>query len=105
MAKKLPSRYEKFRKDFPKTLKAYETLGITCLKAGPLTRRECELVKLGVAVGAGLEGAVHAHVRRAREAGARPAEIRHAILMATTTVGFPRMMAALSWADDVLDNK
>jgi alkylhydroperoxidase/carboxymuconolactone decarboxylase family protein YurZ len=45
---------------------------------------------------------VHAHVRRARDAGASADDIRHAIRLATTTVGFPTMMSALSWADDVL---
>ena len=35
------------------------------------------------------------------EAGATIDECRHAILLATTTIGFPAMMAALSWAEDV----
>jgi alkylhydroperoxidase/carboxymuconolactone decarboxylase family protein YurZ len=56
-------------------------------------------------VGARLEGAVHAHVRRALDAGAKPDEIRHAIRLAVTTVGFPTMMSALSWANDVLEGK
>ena len=102
MKRKLPSRYEKFRKDFPAVMDAYEKLGKNCIGAGPLSKKECALVKLGIAVGAGHEGAVHAHTRRALEAGIKPSEIKHAVLMATTTIGFPRMMAALSWADDVL---
>lgn len=105
MAKKLPSRYEKFGKDFPKVLEAYEKLGDNCLSAGPLGKKDCALIKLGIALGAGMEGAVHAHTRKSLAAGASPAEIRHAILLATTTVGFPRMMSALSWADDILCDK
>src|ERR1700758_4380971 len=86
----------------PRIIEAYETLGDATLEDGPLDRRTAELVKLGIAVGARLEGAVHAHVRRARDAGATPEDIRHAIRLATTTVGFPTMMSALSWANDVL---
>jgi AhpD family alkylhydroperoxidase len=71
----------------------------------PLDRKTVELVKLGIAVGGRLEGAVHAHVRRARDHGASPEEIRHAIRLALTTVGFPTMMSALSWANDVLAGK
>jgi len=63
------------------------------------------LVKLGIATGAGLEGAVHSHTRRALAEGIAPEEIRHAVLLAMTTVGFPRMMAALSWVNDLLESE
>jgi alkylhydroperoxidase/carboxymuconolactone decarboxylase family protein YurZ len=55
-----------------------------------------------LAAGARLEGAVHSHCRRALEAGITPEEIRHAIVLSVTTVGFPSMMATLSWVDDIL---
>ncbi len=105
MEKKLPSAYRRFAADHPRVIEAYETLGEATLTDGPLDRKTCELVKLGLAVGARLEGAVHAHVRRAREAGATADEIRHAIRLATTTLGFPSMMSALSWTNDVLEGK
>jgi alkylhydroperoxidase/carboxymuconolactone decarboxylase family protein YurZ len=60
-------------------------------------------VKLALAVGARLEGAVHSHTRRAVEAGCSADEIRHVILLSTTTIGFPSMMATFSWVDDVLE--
>jgi AhpD family alkylhydroperoxidase len=102
MEKKLPSAYRRFASDHPRIIQAYEALGEATISDGPLDRRTAELVKLGIAIGAGLEGAVHAHVRRARDAGASADEIRHAVRLALTTVGFPSMMAALSWANDVL---
>jgi 4-carboxymuconolactone decarboxylase len=102
MAKKLPSAYRRFATDHPRVIEAYEALGDAILEDGPLDRRTAELVKLGIAIGARLEGAVHAHVRRAQDAGATADDIRHAIRLATTTVGFPSMMSALSWANDVL---
>ena len=103
MEKKLPSAYRRFATENPRVIQAYEALGDATLADGPLDRKHAELIKIGIAVGARLEGAVHAHVRRAGDAGATPDEIRHAIRLATTTVGFPTMMAALAWANDVLD--
>ena len=66
--------------------------------AGPLDEKTCLLIKIGVSLGAGLESAVKSHVRRATEAGATEAEIEQAILLAMTTAGFPRTVAAWSWA-------
>ena len=102
MEKKLPSAYRRFGADHPRIIGAYEALGEATLGDGPLDRKTAELVKLGIAIGARLEGAVHAHVRRARDAGATADDIRHAIRLALTTIGFPSMMSALSWANDVL---
>jgi alkylhydroperoxidase/carboxymuconolactone decarboxylase family protein YurZ len=39
-------------------------------------------------------------VRRATEAGASEAEIEQAIVLAMNTVGFPRTVAAWSWAHE-----
>ena len=102
MEKTLPSAYQRFATEHPELIEIYERLGDETLREGPLDRKSAELVKLGIAIGGRLEGAVHAHVRRAREAGASAEEIRHAIRLALTTVGFPTMMSALSWANDVL---
>jgi alkylhydroperoxidase/carboxymuconolactone decarboxylase family protein YurZ len=103
MEKKLPSAYRRFVTDQPRIGEAYERLSEATLTDGPLDRRQAELVKLGIAVGARLEGAAHAHVRRALEAGASADEIRHAVRLALTTIGFPAMMTALAWANDVLE--
>ena len=100
--KKLPSFYRKFAADQPRIAKAYEALSEACLSEGPLDRKTAELVKIGLTVGAGLEGGLHSHVRRAVEAGASAEEIRHAIRLALTTLGFPAMMRALALANDVL---
>jgi len=39
---------------------------------------------------------------RARKAGAKPEEIRHAVIVLTSTIGYPTVAAALSWIDDVV---
>ncbi len=100
---KLPGRFLRFQKEFPKVFAAYDSLGNATAEAGPLDAKTRALVKLAIAVGSQLEGAIHSHVRRAVEAGCVPEEIRHVILMATTTLGFPAMMKALTCAEDVLN--
>jgi 4-carboxymuconolactone decarboxylase len=71
--------------------------------AGPLDRKTRELVKIGIAIGAGQEGATHSHVRKALDAGATPDELKHAAMQALTTIGFPNMMRGLAWVEEVLD--
>ncbi|MBS1994172.1 MAG: carboxymuconolactone decarboxylase family protein [Cyanobacteria bacterium SZAS LIN-3] len=100
---KLPSRFVNFQKSYPDLFAAYDELGKQASSAGPLDRKQMALVKLGVAAGAKMEGAVHSHCRRALEAGLTPDEIRHAILLTVTTLGFPSMMACLSWVDETIE--
>lgn len=102
---KLPKRYTEFLNNYPDVGAAYTALGEAVSNAGPLDAKTRELVKIGVSVGARMESAVRSHTRRALEAGATPEEVRHAALQATTTVGFPNMMAGLSWVDEVLASR
>ncbi len=97
-----PRAYESFKENYPSVGTAYEQLGEACHAAGPLDWKTRELAKLGIAIGAGLESAAHAHVRLALEAGAEADELRHVAVLATTTVGFPSARRALAWIDDVL---
>jgi alkylhydroperoxidase/carboxymuconolactone decarboxylase family protein YurZ len=98
----LPDVYKEFIKQYPEINNAYDSLANACHKAGPLDKKTRRLVKLGMAVGLNSEGGVRSHVRRAIEEGITPDEIRHAILMAFTTCGFPLMVAAYKWADEVI---
>jgi alkylhydroperoxidase/carboxymuconolactone decarboxylase family protein YurZ len=100
--KKLPARYIDFQKKYPGVFEAFDALGKATAEAGPLSGKTRALVKLALAVGVQLEGAVHSHTRRALEAGCSPEEIRHVALLGTTTLGFPSMIKTLSWVDDVL---
>ena len=102
---KPPSRFQKFGRKYPTVMRAYEALGEATQQGGPLDAKTRALVKLALAVGSGREGAVHSHTRRALDAGCNPGEIRHAVLLATTTLGFPGMMAAMTWVDDILGAK
>ncbi len=97
-----PSFYMSFKNKYVDLAAAYENLGKECQKAGPLNSRERALAKLAIAIGAGLEGAVHSHTRRALDAGVSSDEIRHTVFLSMTTIGFPSMMKALAWIEDVL---
>jgi 4-carboxymuconolactone decarboxylase len=99
---KLPEAFETFRKRYPSVYKAYEALGGAAHEAGPLDQKTRELVKLGMAIGGRLEGAVRSHAHRAREAGATPEELEQVILLAVTTSGFPTAVAAFSWVEELL---
>ncbi len=99
---KLPGRYQQFRDEFPQISRAYDEASRLTSEAGPLDEKTVQLVKLGMAIALGQEGAVQSHARRALDAGATREELRHIGLLALTTAGFPRMMAGLSWIDDVV---
>jgi 4-carboxymuconolactone decarboxylase len=100
--KNLPKAFVAFGKRHGEVAGAYEALASACHEAGPLTERERSLVKLAIAVGMRHEGAVHAQVRKGLETGIEPEAMRHVALLALTTMGFPNMMAALTWMDDLL---
>ncbi len=102
---KPPKRFQKFSADYPEVASAYEELGNAVHGSGPLDKKTRALIKIGISTGAGLEGAVHSHVRKALEAGVSPEEIRHAALLALPTIGLPPMMSAMSWVEDELSGK
>ncbi len=105
MKTKLPDHPASFARQHPEVWAAFEKLADQCHKGGPLDAKTRRLVKLGIALGASSEGGVHAHVRNALAEGITPAELRHVVLLALTTIGFPGTMAALAWVEDVLQRK
>lgn len=100
--RRIPKRFLLFQKDYPAVFKAYDELGSAFMDAGPLDAKQRALVKLGIAIGMKQEGTVHRHARRALQTGCTDEELRHAAPQAATTLGFPSMMAVMSWIDDVL---
>lgn len=103
MSSSIPKRYLDLKTRHRAVMEAYEKMGAACADAGPLSERERALVKIGISTGARLEGGLHSHVRKAREAGVEPDAVQHAVLLALPTLGLPATMAALTWAEDVLD--
>ena len=98
----LPKTYESFTKDFPDVFKEYKQLGISCREAGPLAPKIQDLIKLGIAIGINSRGGVMSHTRKALASGATAEEVKHAVLLALTTTGFPNMIAAMGWVNEVL---
>ncbi|MBI4482966.1 MAG: carboxymuconolactone decarboxylase family protein [Acidobacteria bacterium] len=102
MPNKLPQPVEEFKNNYAEIWKAFTQLGDRCHEAGPLDERTRRLVKLALAIGAGLEGATHSAVRNALAAGIGPEDLRHVAVLAITTLGFPATMRALTWMGDDL---
>ncbi len=103
MSDKLPRHYAKMQERFPGVLDAVAHLGKSIREAGPLDEKQSQLIQLAAAAAFKSEGAVHSHTKRALKAGASPEEIRHALVLLASTIGYPNVAAALSWADDILD--
>ena len=97
-----PEQYRTRKKRYPDLFAAVESLGETLKRQGPVEEKNAHLIQLAAAAAIRSEGAVHRHTRRALDAGASVEEIRHALLLLISTIGFPGVMAALSWAEDVI---
>jgi 4-carboxymuconolactone decarboxylase len=98
----LPEQYLSIKRKYKKFLRAVDNLGKVAKDIGPIDRKTSHLIQLAAAAVIRSEGAVHSHTRRALEAGAKPEEVYHAIILLTSTIGFPTVSAALSWADDII---
>jgi len=98
----LPDIYTEFRRQFPEIARAYDELAVKCHESGPLEEKTRRLIKLGIAIGLHSEGGVRSHARRALDEGITADEVRHAVILALTTAGFPIMIAAMKWVDEVI---
>jgi len=103
MKSKPPKHYRRLKKSQPEFIAAWEAISKAVRDTGPLPPKTGHLIQLAAAAAVRSEGAVHSHVRRLLEMKAKPAEIRQAIMLTAATIGFPAVMAALSWADDVIE--
>jgi len=98
-----PTRqYKDFIAKYADVGAAHNALGAALTNAGPLEPKLVHLVKLGISIGMQHEGAVHAHTRQALGAGWTADQLRHAAVLAATTLGWPRMIAAFMWVEDEL---
>lgn len=99
MADKLPKQYQMLSQRFPEYMKAVQKLGEVVRAQGPLDEKTAQLIQLAAAVATKSQGAVHSHARRALAAGASMEEVQHAVILLTSTLGFPQVSAALSWLE------
>ncbi len=101
--KELPPAALRIADSHPGIWTAYEALGRACGDGGPLDEPTRRLVKLALAIGAGLEGAVHSHVRRGLADGLTPEQLKHVALLAIPTLGFATASRAVTWIEDFTD--
>ena len=102
---RVPKWYTSLEEKHPGFINAVQELGKAVRQEGPLDDKTAHLVQLAAAATLRSEGAVHSHARRAMAAGAKPEEVYHAVILLTSTVGFPTVSAALSWVADVTGEK
>lgn len=101
----LPAAAGQVARAYPELYQAYAALGEACAKAGPVSGEALRLVKLALAIGAGSEGGVHSHCRRALDEGVPKEALKQVALLAIPTLGFPRAVAALTWIEDITDGR
>jgi alkylhydroperoxidase/carboxymuconolactone decarboxylase family protein YurZ len=102
MKKKLPKpprAFDEFSETFPILRKAWDLLG-DAAKEGPLDERTARLVKLGVAIGAMREGAVHSSARKALALGVTREELDQVVALASSIIGMPSSVAVWTWLRD-----
>lgn len=101
-APKAPKMHDEFVERYPELGRAWATIA-EAGRMGPLDERTARLIKLGIAMGAMREGAVHASVRKALAMGIQPEEIEQVVALAAGTLGLPSTVAAYAWVRDVVD--
>ena len=99
---KVPEHFRSIQERFPAITDALNNLKDSIRRTGPLDAKTSQLIQLAAAAGIQSHGAVHSHVRQALAAGATKEEIHHSVLLLISTIGFPRVAAAISWIDEVL---
>ena len=105
MTSRPPKTYTAFVARYPALGKAWDLLHEGGRAAGPLDELDMSLVKLGIAIGAMREGAVHSAVRKALEAGVLPREIEQVVALSASTIGLPGAVATWTWVRDLLPPK
>ena len=100
MTRSMPAAAGDLADEHPDIWRAYSALGKATANCGTLTDREKRLVKLALAIGAGSEGAVHSHTRRAMSDGIEKTALHQVAMLAIGPLGLPRAVAAKTWIED-----
>jgi 4-carboxymuconolactone decarboxylase len=98
----LPDIFKQFMEKHADIAEAYKKVGDMCTNVGPLDDKNQHLIQLGISIGAGSKGGVKSHARRALDAGATKKEVIQSVLLSMTIIGFPAMIAAWEWVQEVV---
>ena len=96
----LPSTLRKFIERNPKIWESHEALGLACRKAGPLSDKHIEFIKMAITASQMLETAFKTHARKAAEAGASRDELEHVVIQLLPIMGLGRTMMAAKWLEE-----
>ena len=99
---KPPKIYQRFVQRYPQLGQAWDLMAEQG-QGGPLDSKSVRLVKLGIAIGAMREGAVHSNVRKGRAVGITQEETEQVVALAASTLGLPSTVAVFCWVQDVLE--
>lgn len=101
----MPNNYNWLKSQFEDVLAAHQNFGKALNEAGPLDRKTAHLIKLAGAAASHSQGGVNSHSKQAMAAGATKEEIYHALILLSSTIGFPSAAAAVSWAKETLEDQ
>lgn len=99
-----PAIHQTFVTRYPKLGRAWELIDEEGAD-GPLDATTRRLVKLGIAIGAMREGAVHSSVRKALAENISPEALEQVTALAAGTLGMPACVAAFSWVREVVEKR
>jgi len=99
-----PAIHRTFVTRYPKLGAAWDLIA-EAGAAGPLDDTTQRLVKLGIAIGAMREGAVHSSVRKALAQGVPAEALDQVVALAAGTLGMPSCVAAFSWVREVVEKQ
>jgi alkylhydroperoxidase/carboxymuconolactone decarboxylase family protein YurZ len=101
MSHEMPKHYLSVKERYPEVASTLDDLREHIRASGPLDDKTAQLIQLAGAAGIQSEGSLLSHARQALEAGATRDELYHSVLLLTTTIGFPRVAAAIKWLDEI----
>ena len=97
------SPFEVFARTFPEVTQAYRSMKSAYGTAGPLDEKTKQLIQVAIMVSIGSEGGTRDHTGFALDAGAKPDEVRQAILLVLGPAGMSRTSAGIAWANQVIE--
>jgi alkylhydroperoxidase/carboxymuconolactone decarboxylase family protein YurZ len=105
MKPKPPRAYSAFVERFPELGAAWKQIQDAGEQSGPLDVKTCRLIKFGIALGAGQQGAAHSSVRKALALGIDRRELEQVVALAAGTLGMPAAVTGYCWVRDICDGE
>lgn len=103
--KSLPKSLQNFIGKYPKVWEAYIALGEASGKAGPLSEKYIQLLRMVITGVKRQETSFKTHVRLALRSGAQPDEIQHAVILLLTAEGMGTTIRVMNWAVNVIGDE